>query len=483
MFNRRYILHVIGLLLVLESLFMLLPLLVSIIYSEKNFYFHIILSATITFLFGGALWYLNRDPDKDIGKREGYLIASLIWIVYSVFGALPYFLSGYIPNFTNAFFETMSGFTTTGASVLADVESLPKGLLFWRSMTHLIGGIGILVLSIVVLPIFGTGSMYLYGAEASSVSTGKLHPKIKDTASRLLWIYIAFVILLTGLLFLGGMNIFDSICHSFGTIASGGFSTKNASLINYSPYIQYVVSVFMIVAAINFNLHYFLLKGYFKKFFQNEELKLFLSIIGGAVLVIGLSLFFIHDYSAEKSFRDAFFNVTSIISTTGFANTDYMLWTPFIWFIIFFLLFIGGCAGSTAGGIKVVRYILLIRNIPVQFRKLLHERGVIAARLNGESVSEELIFRTLAFFIIYLFIWVLSTFLLMVTGLPFLDSMGAAAASMSCTGPGLGSVGPVGNYSHLTDFATWVLSFDMLAGRLEIFSFLILFTPFFWKNK
>jgi len=333
------------------------------------------------------------------------------------------------------------------------------------------------------LPIFGTGSMFLYGAEASSASTGKLHPKIKDTASRLLWIYIAFVVLLTMLLLAGGMNMFDALCHSFGTIASGGFSTKNASLINYSPYIQYVIAVFMIVAAVNFNLHYFLLKGYFKKVFQNEELRLFLYIIGGAILIIGLSLFFIHHYDAEKAFRYAFFSVTSIISTTGFANTDYMLWQPFMWFIIFLLMFVGGCAGSTAGGIKAVRYLLLFRNIPVQFRKLLHERGIIAARLNGEIINEEFIFRTLAFFIIYLFIWVLSTFLLMVTGLPLLESMGGAAASMSCTGPGLGAVGPVGTYYDLTDFAKWVLSFDMLVGRLEIFSFLILFTPFFWKNK
>lgn len=239
----------------------------------------------------------------------------------------------------------------------------------------------------------------------------------------------------------------------------------------------------MIIAAVNFNLHYYLLKGSFKKVIQNEELKLFLGIITGAILVIGLSLFFIHNYDAEKAFRDALFNVSAIISTTGFANTDFMLWQPFIWFVLFFLMFIGGCAGSTAGGIKAVRYLLLFRNIPVQFRKLLHERGVISARLNGEIVSEELIFRTLAFFIIYLFIWVVSTFLLMVTGLPFLESMGGAAASMSCTGPGLGAVGPAGNFSELTGFAKWVLSFDMLAGRLELFSFLILFTPFFWKNK
>jgi len=469
--------------MVLESLFMLVPAIVSLFYNDPNDLYPLLISSAITFITGGILWYFNRNPEKDIGKREGYLIASSVWIVYSIFGALPYLISGYIPDFTDAFFETISGFTTTGASILTDIERLPHGLLFWRSMTHLVGGIGILVLSIVVLPIFGTGSMYLYGAETSSAPSGKLHPKIKDSASRLLWIYLAFVGVLTVMLLLGGMNLFDSLCHSFGTIASGGFSPKNSSIAGYSPYIQYVIAVFMTIAAINFNLHYFLLKGAFKKIFSNEELKLFLIIMAGAILVIGISLFFIHQYDPERAFRDAFFNVSSIISTTGFANTDFMIWTPFMWFILFFLLFIGGCAGSTAGGIKVVRYLLLFRNIPVQFQKLLHERGVIAVRLNGEIIHQDLIFRTLAFFIIYLLVWVVSTFLLMVSGLPLPDSMGAAASCMAGCGPGLGSVGPIGNYEHLTNLSKWILSFDMLAGRLELFSFLILFTPYFWKAK
>jgi trk system potassium uptake protein TrkH len=461
---------------------MILPIIVSIIYGEKDFYF-ITLSAAITFFCGGALWYFNREPDKDVGKREAYVIASSIWIIYSIFGALPFYLSGEIPSFTDAFFETISGFTTTGASILTVVEKMPHGLLFWRSMTHLVGGIGILVLSIVVLPVFGTGSMYLYGAETSSASTGKLHPKIKDTATRLLWIYVGFVVLLTILLLLGGMNLFESLCHSFGTIASGGFSVRTSSLIDYSPYIQYVIAVFMIAAGINFNLHYFLLKGHFKKVFQNEELRLFFTIVLVALLIIWFSLMYFHGLGWEQSFRYAFFNVSNVMSTTGFVINDYMLWKPFLWFLLFVMLFFGGCAGSTAGGIKVVRYVLLIKNIPVQFRKLLHERGIIAARLNGEMISEELVFRTFVFVIIYLFIWVVSTLLLMVTNLPLADSMGGVAACMAGCGPGLGSVGPVGNYYHLTDFAKWVLSFDMLVGRLEIFSFLILFTPFFWKNK
>ncbi len=482
MFNYRYILNVIGLLLVLESLFMIIPLVISILYGGGDVY-AFLYSAGITLTVGGLLWLFNRDMDKEIGKREGYLIASSIWIVYSIFGALPYYFSGKVDSFTDAFFETMSGFTTTGASIIEVVETLPHGLLFWRSLTHLVGGIGILVLSIVVLPIFGTGSMYLYGAETSSASIGKLHPKIKDTAARLLWIYIGFVALLTVLFLFGGMSMFDALCHSFGTIASGGFSTRTSSMAEFSPYIQYITSVFMIIAAINFNLHYYFLKGAFKKVFQNEEVKLFLIIFGGALVVVVLSLYFVHGYDYEIAFRQGLFNVSSIISTTGFATTDYMLWSQYLWFILFFLLFVGGCAGSTAGSIKVVRYLLLFKHIPVQFRKLLHERGIIAARLNGEMIPEDLVFRTFVFFIIYLFVWVTSTFLLMVTGLPVIDSMGGAAACMAGCGPGLGSVGPVGNYHHLHDFAKWVLSFDMLAGRLELFSFLILFTPFFWKNK
>jgi trk system potassium uptake protein TrkH len=244
-----------------------------------------------------------------------------------------------------------------------------------------------------------------------------------------------------------------------------------------------VVAFFMLIAGINFNLHYYLLKGAFKKVFQNEELRLFFIILVIAVIIIWLSLIFIHHLGIEESFRYAFFNVSNILSTTGFVNADYMLWSPFLWFILFSLLFVGGCAGSTAGSVKVVRHLLIIKNIPVQFRKLLHERSIIAVRLNGEIINEELITRTFVFVIIYLLIWVVSTFLLMTTNLPLTDSMGGVAACMAGCGPGLGSVGPVGNYAHLHDFAKWVLSFDMLAGRLELFSFLILFTPFFWKNK
>lgn len=482
MLNKRYIFHVIGLLLVMESLIMLLPAIVSAIYGEVDFYF-ILISAIITFISGSLLWVFNQKPDKEIGRREGYLIATLIWIIFSIFGALPYYFTKGIPHFTDAFFETISGFTTTGASILTDIECLSNGLLFWRSTTHLVGGMGILVISIVVLPVFGSGSMYLYGAETSSASTGKLHPKIKDTASRLLWIYLTFVGVLTILFLFGGMNLFDSLCHSFGTIASGGFSTKNSSMINYSPYIQYVTAVFMIVAAVNFNLHYYLIKGAFRKVFQNEELRLFLAILAGVVLFIAFSLYFNMNYDAEKAFRFAFFNVSTIISTTGFANADFMQWPVSLWFILFLLLFISGCAGSTSGGVKVVRYLLLFRNIPVQFQKLLHSRGLVVARLNNEIIDEQLIFRTLAFFIIYLMIWIMSTFLLIVTGLPMLDSMGGAASCMAGCGPGLGSLGPVGNYAQITDFAKWILSFDMLAGRLELFSFLILFMPFFWENK
>jgi trk system potassium uptake protein len=481
MFNKRYIFHVIGLLLVLESLFMLVPVFISILYKEN--FFALVLSAMITLSIGGLIWLTNRDPEVEIGKREGYLIAAVIWIIFAVFGALPFLISGSIPRFTDAFFETMSGFTGTGASIIPDVEKLPHGLLFWRSMTHLIGGIGILVLSIIVLPIFGTGSMYLYSAEASSVNTGKLHPKIKDTASRLLWIYFAFIGILTILLLLGGMNLFESLCHAFGTISSGSFSPKNTSIAGYSPYIQYVIAFFMLLAAINFNLHYFILKGAFKRLAEDEEVRLFAYIFLGALIIISGSLFIIHHYNVEESFRYSFFQVASIISTTGYVNTNYMLWSPFMWFILFLLMFIGGCAGSTSGGIKIVRYLLLFKNIPVQFRKLLHERGVIAIRLNGDLVREELIFRTLAFFVIYLLVWVISTFLLMVSGLPLTDSMGGTASCLAGCGPGLGSVGPLSNYAHLTDFAKMTLSFDMLAGRLEIFSFLILFTPFFWKNK
>jgi trk system potassium uptake protein TrkH len=480
MFNKRYLLNIIGTLLMLESLFMLVPAIVAIIYKE-NVFLPLVLSAGITLLVGSLLWSYTRGEDQELGQREGYMIVALIWPIYGIFGALPYIFSGYIPNFIDAVFETISGFTTTGATILRDVEIIPNGLLFWRSMTHFIGGIGILVLFIVVLPLFGTGCMALYRAETSSASVGKLHPRFKETAKRLLWIYISFVALETILLIISGMSVFDSVCHSFGTMASGGFSTKNASMAAFSPFSQYIVMFFMLFAGINFNLHYFLLKGMFKKVFFDDELRLFLTIILIAAIIIGGSLIFKFNMGFEPAVRAAFFQVVSTISCTGFTTVNFMQWLPHMWFILLILMFIGGCAGSTSGSMKVVRYHLLIQNISVQFKKILHERGMIHVKLNDNIVPEELMYRTLAFFFIYLMTWCISTFLLLFTGLDFIASAGIVASCMGGVGPGLGST--MAHCSDVSIFGKIVLSLDMLLGRLELFSMLIIFTPVFWKTR
>jgi trk system potassium uptake protein TrkH len=480
MLNKKYIINIIGTLLLLESIFMIAPLVVSIIYQEKVAVY-IALSAAITLISGGILWFKTRNASQEIEQREGFIIVTVIWVVYSIFGALPYFLSGYIPSFTDAFFETISGFTTTGATILKDIEVLPHGLLFWRSMTHLIGGIGILVIFIIILPTFGAGCMALYRAETSSASQGKLHPRVKETAKRLLGIYLSLVFAETIFLLLGGMNLFESLCHSFGTIATGGFSPKNSSIGAYSPYIQYVVMFFMLLAGINFNLHYFALKGFFSKVFKDDEFQMYLIIMLIAGVILSAAIFITQQLPLESSIRTAFFNVVSFMTCTGFTTVDYMQWAPFMWIILLFLMFIGGCAGSTSGSMKVVRYNLLMKNILVQFKKIIHERGVFQVRLNDNLIPEDLLHRTLAFFFIYLFTWGVSSFLLMFLGNEPISSMGIVASCMGGVGPGLGST-----MAHCADVhvvGKWILSLDMLLGRLELFSILILFTPYFWKAR
>jgi trk system potassium uptake protein len=480
MLNKRYLLNIIGTLLMLESLFMIVPGIVSIIYKEAAFV-PLILSAAITLIVGIILWSSTQGASEELGQREGYLIVSLIWVIYGLFGALPYFLSGQIPNFIDAVFESISGFTITGASIIKNVEVLPYGLLFWRSMTHLIGGIGILVMFIVVLPLFGTGCMALYRAETSSASLNRLHPRVKETAKRLLWIYISFVVLEIILLIISGMSVFDSVCHSFGSMSCGGFSTKNNSMAAFSPLSQYIVMGFMLAAGINFNLHYFVLKGMFKKFFFDNELRLFIIFILIAGIIVSVSLYFRFNYDLESSFRIAFFHVISMITCTGFTTVDFMKWFPYMWFILFALMFIGGCAGSTSGSMKVVRFLILFRNITVQFKKILHERGMIYVRLNDIVVPEEMIHRTTAFFFIYLITWCVSTFIMLFTGLDFVSAAGSVASCMGGVGPGLGST--MSTYADVTYFGKIILSLDMLLGRLELFSMLLIFTPVFWKSR
>nr|WP_320120615.1 potassium transporter TrkG [uncultured Marinifilum sp.] len=469
-------------LIIVESFFLIISSAVALYYGEGDF-ISFAQSSAISLLCGGVLYLSTHNCNKGIGKREAYLVVSMVWVVFSIFGSLPFLLGGYIPNFTDAFFETISGFTTTGASIVNDIEALPHGILFWRSLTHLLGGMGILVLTVAILPVFGFGVMALFSAEAAGITVDKLHPRIKETAQRLWGIYMLLVALETIFLVFGGMSCFDAICHSFGTLASGGFSTKNSSIVNYSPYIQYVLIVFMFLAGTNFTLHYFGLKGQFKKIWQNQEFRVYVGLVLSITIIITASLVYLDHGTLEKSFRDGLFQVVSVITSTGFVSADYTLWHPYLWFLIFGLMFTGACVGSTSGGVKILRHLLLFKNSTLEFKRLIHPAAILPIRYNSNTVNQNIISKVLAFFILYLVVFFIGCFLMTFIGMDFISSMGAVATTMGGIGPGLGMVGPMNNFSLVPDSGKWILSFLMLLGRLELFTFLIIFTPSFWKNQ
>jgi trk system potassium uptake protein len=479
----RLIIKFIGMLLMMLAGFMAISMLWSWYYGEHHTLVWLGVSSGITLLSGFAFYLPSRKHDhRNLGKKDGYLIVSLTWISISAFGALPFFLSGAIPQYTNAYFETISGFTTTGATILEDIEAVPKGLLFWRSMTHWLGGMGIIVLTLAILPILGVGGMQLFVAEAPGTTPSRLHPRITETAKRLWGIYMIFTLLQTLLLMLGGMDLFDGLNHAFSTMATGGFSTKNDSIAGFSPYIQYVIILFMIVAGVSFSLHYFLLKGQFNKVLDNEELKFYLGVMGIFTLIFTLGLFILHQTGLEEAFRDSLFQTVSIVTTTGFITADYLQWGNFMWFFIFMLMFTGGCIGSTGGGIKMIRVLVLIKNTRQELKRLIHPMAVIPVRIGGRAIPTEIINNFLAFFLLYMLIILGGSAVMTMYGLDFVSAIGATAATIGNIGPAIGSVGPVDNYAHIPLGGKWVLSFFMLLGRLEIFTVLLLLSPSFWKK-
>ena len=480
--NVKVIIRVIGFLLVVEALFMFSGIPFSLYYADGSFT-SLLYAGLITLCTGGLLWFSTRKHPRNIGRKEGYVIVTISWIIISLFGTLPFLFSGSIPNFTNAFFETMSGFTTTGATILTDIESLPKGILFWRSMTHWIGGMGIIVFTVALLPILGIGGMQLYAAEMPGVTKDKLHPRITATAKRLWGIYVVFTAAQTILLLIGGISLFDALCHAFGTVATGGFSTHSNSIAAFSPYIQYVIILFMIMAGTNFTLHYFVLHGQFRKVWKSEEFRYFIMAIFGATIIITLVLAFTKNgMPFEEAFRTSFFQVVSIITTTGYITDNYLSWPGTIWFFIFMMMFIGGMAGSTGGGIKVVRQVLLMKNSLLELKRLIHPQAIVPVRMNGKVVSQDIIFKVMAFFLIYIIVFVFGSSVMALMGLDAPSAIGATAATIGNIGPGIGKVGPVDNYDFIPYAGKWFLSFLMLLGRLELFTVLILFSPAFWKK-
>ena len=480
--NLKIIFKVLGLLLLVEGIAMLLALAVAVIYGEHDI-FAFIVSAGINLSAGGLITFLSRKAKKDIGKREGFIIVSMVWVVFSLFGSFPYMISGSIPNFTDAFFETISGFTTTGSSILNDIEALPHGILFWRSISQWLGGMGIIVLSLAILPVFGIGGMQLFIAEVPGPTPDKISPRIKQTAKALWGIYLLFTVAETILLWIGGMSFYDALCHSFTTMATGGFSTKQASIAHWSsPFIQYVIIFFMFLAGTNFTLSYLAIKGKFASVFKDEEFKYYSIIIIGFTALITLGLLLSSQLQFEQAFRDALFQVVSIVTTTGFATADYLLWTPVLTILIFALFFFGGSAGSTGGGIKIMRIVVLAKNGYYELKRLIHPHAIIPVKFNKHSVDSKIVTNVLAFFMLYMVIFSVSTIIFTLIEPDMESSMGAVATSLGNIGPGLGSVGPAENFFHIKPIGKWFLSFLMLLGRLELFTVLVLFSPTFWKE-
>jgi len=480
--NIRIILRVLGLLLFVEGVAILLALLVSLIYNEHDITGFAI-SAVIALTLGTFFLLFTRNVVKDIGKREGFIIVTLSWIVFSLMGAVPYILTGSISNYTDAFFESMSGFSTTGASILNNIESLPHGILFWRSLTHWLGGMGIIVLSLAILPIFGIGGMQLYIAEVPGPTPDKISPRIRQTAATMWVIYVILTIAETILLMIGKMPLFDAVCHSFATMATGGFSTKQASIAFWpSPYIQYVITLFMFIAGTNFTLTYFVIRGKFAPLLKDEEFKYYGIIVLSFVTVITTGLYFSTELGFEETFRNSLFWVVSIITTTGFATVDYMLWPSALIAVLFTVFFIGGSAGSTGGGIKVMRFIMLIKSGYYELKRMLHPNAVIPLKFNNHIVDSRIVNNVLAFAVIYVGLFGVGTVLLMIFVPDLETAMGAVASCIGNIGPGLGAVGPAETYSHIHPIGKWLLSFFMLLGRLELFTILVILSPAFWKN-
>ena len=463
--------------------FMLLCLPVSIYYNDGDWH-ALLLSGVFTLLVGLIAYALTKkQANGGLKKRDGYLVVTMGWLGMSLFGTLPYLISQEIPFFTDAFFETLSGFTTTGASILSDIESMGKGILMWRSLTQWIGGMGIIVLTVAILPLLGIGGMQLFVAEAPGVTPDKLKPRITDTAKRLWLIYFGLTVFEAILLKIGGMNYFDSINHALTTMATGGFSTRNASVAYFStPFIQYVIIIFMFLAGTNFTLTYFGLHGRMKKVWENEEFRFYFVFTAGFAVLVTIVVFLVTDNSFESSFRDSLFQIVSIVTTTGFVTADYTGWAPLVTVIFFMLMFVGASAGSTAGGVKVVRHIILLKNSLLELRRQIHPAAVLPVRLNKMAVSSEITFNVMAFMIIYFMVFAFGSILISALGYDFNTAVGAVATCLGNIGPGFGKVGPMDNFAFISIPGKWILAFLMLLGRLELFTVLILFTPYYWTK-
>ena len=483
-FNLNVIGNIIGILLMINGMLMLTAIPFAFYHSEESWK-GILLSSLINSLVGFFLYHKTKNTkNKDLKRRDGYLIVTSSWVCMCLFGMLPYIFTNQIPNVSNAFFETVSGYTTTGATILDDIEALDYSILYWRSLTQWIGGMGIIVLAVAILPFLGIGGMQLFVAEAPVFSLDKLQPRIKETAQRLWLIYISFTVLLFFIFWAEGMNLFEAINHAMTTFATGGFSTKNASIGYFeSPLIQYTVILFMFISATNFTLTYFALKLDFGKLYRNEEFRIYFSFIIILTFMVFGTLMLIDSRYPEATFRDSLFNIVSIVTTTGFTTADFTGWTEFITILFFILMFFGASAGSTSGGIKIVRHVVLLKNSYIEIKKQLHQSGVFTLKFNNRKVPNEVVSNILAFTMLYVVIFSFGSIIMSLMGIDFMTAIGSVAATLGNVGPGIGEVGPSSTYNSMPEAGKWFLSLLMFIGRLELFTFLMIITPIFWRSN
>jgi trk system potassium uptake protein TrkH len=476
--NPLIILRILSTILIIETISYLICLPVALIYKESFLPF--ILSSVVTGFFFLVFRFLSKKVNTDeISNRDTFLIVTIAWILFTLFGSLPYLISRTIPSFINAFFESTSGFTTTGASILKDVEILPFSILFWRSLTHWIGGLGIIVLVILILPSLKVSGYQLFSLESSMKE--KIHPKATGVGFRIMLIYISLTLLEVLLLSLGDMNLFDSVCHSFGTMGTGGFSTKNTSLMLYSHYSQYIVMIFMFLAGTSQVVYYYLVKLNFRKVKHNEELWFYLSVVIFAGTIAVCVLLINTTKPLEEAFREGFFQIISIITCTGFASADFILWPAAGLTLIFLMMFSGGSTGSTSGGIKMARHLIVLKNFKSVFIRLIHPRIIIPVKLNGRILDEKANISIISFIVLYIFLFIIGTVILTANGSDLVTSASSVATCMAGIGPGLGTVGPMSNYSEIPEISKVVLSLLMIIGRLEIVTVFVLFGRSFWK--
>lgn len=482
--NFRFILKTLGFLLIIESICLMLSSLVSFYLNEKCGD-AIVISAAIT-LIAGLLFNIfgTEEVEQSVGKRESFLVVALSWTVMSAFGMLPYFLSGEVSDISDAYFETMSGFSSTGATVLSNIDEMSKGLLFWRSLTQWIGGIGIIVFALVLLPMVGGNASVLYEAEATGIVRMRFRPRIGQMAKRLFSSYLLLTLVLILLLWFGPMNLFDSVCHALTVISTGGFSTKQASIAYWdSAYVEYVISLFMFIGGVNFALIYYLLQGFASKLIKDEEFRWYVYICGIFTLVIAVGIIATGTISnIEQAFRTSLFQVVAVTTTTCFTTADYTTWGSFFSIAFALLMPFCACAGSTSGGMKIVRLIVLCKNAINEFKRQVHPNAILPVRLNGNVVSTDIVTKILAFLFLYLSIIAISSLILSLTGMSFIESLSSAVSCMSNTGLAFDGNGMSSGYTDIPAFSKWYMSFLMLTGRLEIFTVLSLFMPGFWHK-